>query len=207
MDEDIDYIDDAMDAEFFSNSARRSYQRFDPFQFYDDREFLQRFRFSKDEMRRLDALIRDKFDMSDRGHNVTPLQQLLVTMRFLATGCFQRVCADFMGVSTSSANRIIHRVCNMIAAMHKDFINFPQTDEEIRETKVGFYNYCRFPGVVGAIDCTHIPIQNPGGETAEIYRNRKGYHSLNVQVMSQKYIIYMYIALYEKPSLMTKKSL
>ena len=82
MDEDIEFIDDAMDAEFFNNSARRNYQRFDPFEFYDDREFLQRFRFSKDEMRRLDALIRDKFDMSDRGHNVSPLQQLLVTMCF-----------------------------------------------------------------------------------------------------------------------------
>ena len=56
---------------------------------------------------------------------MSPLQQLLVTMRFLATGCFQRVCADFMGVSTSSANRIIHRVSHMIASMHKDFISFP----------------------------------------------------------------------------------
>ena len=33
-----------------------------------------------------------------------------------------------MGASTSSANRIIHRVNNMIASMHKEFISFPQTD-------------------------------------------------------------------------------
>lgn len=40
-----------------------------------------------------------------------------------------------------------------------------------------------FPGVVGAVDCTHIPIQNPGGENAELFRNRKGWFSINVQLM------------------------
>ena len=41
MDEEFDYIGDAMDTEFFSNSARSNYQRYDPFQFYGDGEFLQ----------------------------------------------------------------------------------------------------------------------------------------------------------------------
>lgn len=41
-----------------------------------------------------------------------------------------------------------------------------------------------FPGVIGAIDCTHVPIQNPGGEDGELYRNRKGWFSINVQLMS-----------------------
>ena len=54
----------------------------------------------------------------NRGTNITPMEQLLVTMRYLATGCFQRVTADFVGVSTSSANRTIHRVCNIIAPSH-----------------------------------------------------------------------------------------
>ncbi|CAN7951954.1 unnamed protein product [Ixodes pacificus] len=41
-----------------------------------------------------------------------------------------------------------------------------------------------FPGVVGAIDCTHVPIQSPGGDHAELYRNRAGYFSINVQTAS-----------------------
>lgn len=32
------------------------------------------------------------------------------------------------------------------------------------------------------LDGTHIKIQSPGGNDAEIYRNRKNYFSLNVQV-------------------------
>ena len=69
-------------------------------------------------------LIRHKQETEhvDRGTNITPMEQLLVTMRYLATGCLQRVTVDFVGVSTSSANRIIHRVCNIKASSHKEYI-------------------------------------------------------------------------------------
>ena len=40
-----------------------------------------------------------------------------------------------------------------------------------------------FPNVIGCIDCTHIPIKSPGGDNGEVFRNRKGWMSLNVQVV------------------------
>jgi hypothetical protein len=46
-----------------------------------------------------------------------------------------------------------------------------------------FFQLSGLPGVIGAIDCTHVPIQSPGGQDAEIYRNRKGYFSINVQLI------------------------
>jgi hypothetical protein len=36
---------------------------------------------------------------------------------------------------------------------------------------------------VDAIVCTHIKIPSPGGENAELFRNRKGYFSINVQAV------------------------
>ncbi|XP_069192090.1 putative nuclease HARBI1, partial [Procambarus clarkii] len=44
-------------------------------------------------------------------------------------------------------------------------------------------NISRFPNVIGAIDCTHVPIKAPKVEE-NIYVNRKQYHSLNIQVVS-----------------------
>ena len=40
-----------------------------------------------------------------------------------------------------------------------------------------------FPGVIGAIDCTHIPVINPGGQDSARFVNRKGYYSVNTQVV------------------------
>jgi hypothetical protein len=36
-------------------------------------------------------------------------------------------------------------------------------------TKQGFFQIAGFPRVVGAVDCTHVSIQSPGGPTAELY--------------------------------------
>ncbi|XP_031358099.1 putative nuclease HARBI1 [Photinus pyralis] len=57
------------------------------------------------------------------------------------------------------------------------------TAEEQNLAISGFYQIAGFPGVLGAIDCTHIKIQSPGGEYAERFRNRKGYFSVNVQAV------------------------
>nr|CAH7762462.1 unnamed protein product [Callosobruchus chinensis] len=50
--------------------------------------------------------------------------------------------------------------------------------------QLSFYEKARFPRTVGAIDCTHIRIQSPGGEDAEVFRNRKGFFSVNTQIVA-----------------------
>lgn len=58
----------------------------------------------------------------------------------------------------------------------------PSTIEE-HERIINEFNMIKnFPGVIGAIDCTHIKIKKTGGNHAQFYINRKGSYSLNVQV-------------------------
>ncbi|XP_026736450.1 putative nuclease HARBI1 [Trichoplusia ni] len=59
----------------------------------------------------------------------------------------------------------------------------PITEDEQRQAALKFYDIARFPRIIGAIDCTHVRMKSPGGETAEIYRNRKGYFSINMQAI------------------------
>lgn len=87
------------------------------------------------------------------------MQQLLLTLRFLATGSFIISAGDFAGVSTTSAHRIMHRVTNAIARLRPRFIKFPTTENEIKKEQLEFYKISRFPRVVGCIDCTHIRVQ------------------------------------------------
>jgi nuclease HARBI1 len=111
------------------------------------------------------------------------MNQLLVALRFYATGTFQLVVGDTFGVSKSTICRTVHRVTRAIAELRDKYVRFPTTAEEQRSIMQLFYGKSRMPGVVGAIDCTHVSIQSPGGEDAEIYRNRKGYFSVNVQLV------------------------
>ncbi|KAJ3665473.1 hypothetical protein Zmor_000966 [Zophobas morio] len=109
---------------------------------------------------------------------------LLITLRFFATGSFLIVIGDFGGVHKSTVGKAINRVTRAIANLREEYIKFPQTEEEISIVQQGFYQLARFPRVVGALDCTHIKIKSPGGENAEIYRNRKNFFSLNVQTIA-----------------------
>lgn len=74
-------------------------------------------------------------------------------------------------------------VSTAIARMSNRYIHFPRTIEGKEELKLRFYRIARFPNVLGAIDCTHVRIESPGGPDAEEYRNRKGFFSWNVQVV------------------------
>ena len=51
----------------------------------------------------------------------------------------------------------------------------------VQPRKEQFYSLGRFPGVIEAIDGTHIPII-ASSEDEHLFVNRKGFHSINVQI-------------------------
>lgn len=114
---------------------------------------------------------------------------MLATLRFYATNGTQTSIGDYSGMSTTTANKIVHKVSAAIAALHTEYIKFPESHQEIRHEQDEFYKIARFPRVVGAMDCTHIrltfvPLRlEVGGDQAETFRNRKGYFSINVQTI------------------------
>lgn len=90
------------------------------------------------------------------------MNQLLLALRFYATGSFHRVCGDFSGVSVCTSCRIIKRVSRSIASLYKETIYMPRSSEEIQNNQLKFFSMHGFPSVVGCIDCTHVKIQSPG---------------------------------------------
>ncbi|CAB4010465.1 Hypothetical predicted protein [Paramuricea clavata] len=96
---------------------------------------------------------------------------------------FQEACGDLCDISQPSASCIIKRVSEAIAGLKKHYIQFPTADIP-PPIKLDFWRICAFPNVVGTIDCTHIKIPCPGGANAKLFRNRKGFFSVNVQAVS-----------------------
>lgn len=92
---------------------------------------------------------------------MSPINQLLTTLRFYSSAGHLSTLADFTGMAISSTSRIIKKVSEAIGRLHPVFINMPTPQECIRQQNK-FYRIASFPRVIGLVDCTHIRIQSPG---------------------------------------------
>uniref|UniRef100_A0A674MSP0 Putative nuclease HARBI1 n=1 Tax=Takifugu rubripes TaxID=31033 RepID=A0A674MSP0_TAKRU len=118
-----------------------------------------------------------------RSNPVPPHVQVLSVLGFLATGTFQRVLGDRVGISQPSISRALPRVLDGINQLATQYIKFPYTPQYQVTVKRGFHNIAGLPNTIGAIDCTHVSIKAPSPDSFP-YLNRKQYHSINVQLIS-----------------------
>lgn len=152
-------------------------------------KFLERYRISKAVTLKVLEEIQERLEYhNQRNYPLSSMHQLLIALRYYASGSFQLVMADNAGVSKATVCRTISKVSAAIGALRPNYINNLQ-QENIAEIKRGFYDLAHFPGVVGALDCTHIQIQSPGRNRGEAFRNRKGFFSINVQTVCDSKLI------------------
>lgn len=95
---------------------------------------------------------------------------------------FLSVNGDLFGVQKCTVSRIIKIVSRAIASLYNNYKKCP-SGHRIVEVQRALMQQSSLPGVVGLIDCTHIPIISPGGDNAELFRNRNGFFSINVQAI------------------------
>lgn len=96
---------------------------------------------------------------------------------------------DVVQISQSTISRIVFRVSCLIASNIRRYIKMPTSDQARSENRRLFKELGYGPGGIGlpsidgAIDCSHIRLTHTRFQNInEVFRNRKGYFSLNVQV-------------------------
>lgn len=143
-------------------SHRINKERLNAFEIYSDIEFRARFRVSKETVLYLDTVFGSTIKpLTKRSRPIQSVDQILLTLRFYATGSYQRVIGDLFNVEQPTVHRIVHRVTAKIAGMKPLYINMPTT-EEFPNVAHDFFSIAAFPRVIGAVDCTHIKINSPG---------------------------------------------
>lgn len=174
----VDYIDYLLDAPI----ARVVRDRRDPFVIFSNSEFRERFGFSKDSFLSLLDLIGPYLEHdTDRNFALSPRLQLLCGLRIFRTGSYQLIAGDLINVHRTTAGRALNNVINGLLALKPLYITMPNTQEQCSEKKRAFYRLGGFPNAIGAIDCSHIKILCPPGDNNELFRNRKGFFSINAQ--------------------------
>lgn len=148
---------------------------------YTNEELRSRYRFGRESIiyitNLLEASLRRK---TKRNNPLSVLQQVLIALRFYASGSFLQVVGDTVGVDKSTVSRVVTNVSLALVAKQQQFIKWPRDQQDLSKSKNMFYQRGGFPCVVGCVDGTHIRIQAPH-ENENGYVNRKGFHSINVQ--------------------------
>ena len=148
---------------------------------YTDEELRAGYRFGKESIQYITNLIEtDLRRKTNHNHALRPIDQLLIALRFYASGNFLQVIGDTVGVDKSTVSRAVHDVSQLLSAKQSMFIKWPTTAAVINENKNGFYRRRRFPGIIGCIDRTQIRIIAPSKNESD-FVNRKDFHSINVQ--------------------------
>ena len=121
---------------------------------------------------------------SDHNLALSPREQLLITLRYFATGAFFRMVADGHGPSEATVCRAVHRVTDAIIRHCPQAVSWPSDPRAITDIKHAFYQVAGISEVVGCIDGTHIPVCVPRAQR-EAFINRKGFPSINVMTVAR----------------------
>ena len=99
--------------------------------------------------------------------------QVLIALRYYASGSFLQVIGDTFGVDKTAASRVATGVSEVLWEKLGQFVQFPANTSSM---KAGVFEMAGFPGVIGCVDGSHIRIIAPAEDEPD-YVNRKGYHS------------------------------
>ena len=157
--------------------------RNNPLDSLDDKELVSKYRLPRNVIIDLiNVLHADLAHDTKRSNALSVHTQLLVSLRYYASGCFYLDTGDSHGVSKSSVSHSLHRVTEALCNRVGNYISFPMDEGSLRLLKSSFYEIANFPNVIGLVDGTAVPIKGPSIDD-HLYICRKGFHALNVQIV------------------------
>ncbi|KAJ8909604.1 hypothetical protein NQ315_003714 [Exocentrus adspersus] len=170
---------------------QRFHRRDDAFEVLSDQEFIKIFRLNKELTRHLINIVAPHMRQQTRISALSVTTKVLIALRFYGGGSYQVDVGSNINfaVSQPSVSRCIQELTEALnnEDIFNQIVQFPRTFEELAEIRLGFYRQYHIPGIIGAIDCTHVaiiaPPLNDENYPEYVYINRKRYHSLNVQLI------------------------
>ena len=167
--------------------------RENPIEDCSEKDFFDRYRLSKAGFLAVIDVVRPYLLTRVKRTNnpLSPEFQLLIALRFYASGDFQISNGDNFRVHKSTVCRILPRVTSAIASMAsvQKLIHYRACPETQRD----FYAKSGLPGITGAVDGVQINIRSGGGPVAEVYRNRHGDFALNAMGVCNQKLEFLYL--------------
>ena len=88
--------------------------------------------------------------MTQRNRAISTEEQLVIALRFFASGSFLQVIGDTHGYDKATVSRIVRRVSLALANKHETWVKFPTRMEDKNAIRAGMYEIAGFPCVIDA---------------------------------------------------------
>lgn len=124
------------------------------------------------------------------------LIRVACTLFKLAHGANMTVCSEMFAIGRSTVSMVLREVVNAINDTLRHQVMWP-SGQRLRETEAKNFQLCGLPGVVGAIDGTHVAISKPQVGAADYYYFKSGGYTLNCQAVvdSEKRFLDLYLGM------------
>lgn len=110
---------------------------------------------------------------------ITPAEQLMITLRFFATGMQFRGLEYTFRRGNSTISIIVSRVSKAIWSLHEKYLTLPSTTEEWINIANGFEQRWNMPFCIGALDGKLVRVRKPA-KSGSLYHDYKHHFSLNL---------------------------
>ena len=98
-----------------------------------DEELRSSYRFGQESIKFLVEILKDDLQrQTRRNHALSPTLQVLVALRFFASGSFLQIIGDTVGLPKSTVSRIVTDVLKSLVNKQEEFINFPTEPVEVQ---------------------------------------------------------------------------
>lgn len=114
---------------------------------------------------------------------------LLITLWKMSNGCVTfRQISDRFNIGMGTAHSIFYKTIKTICCLKKEIAWPSVSQQELVMERFQDSRENPFPYVVGCVDGTHLKILQPKLDPISYY-NRKGFHSINMQVRNEVCIL------------------
>uniref|UniRef100_A0A8C5LZJ8 DDE Tnp4 domain-containing protein n=1 Tax=Leptobrachium leishanense TaxID=445787 RepID=A0A8C5LZJ8_9ANUR len=130
---------------------------------------------------------------------IPPEEMLVITLRYLASGCSLKDLHYNFRIGRSTAGEIVRKVCQTIWHTMKDQCLPTPTHKACVEIAAGFWERANFPNCLGAVDGKHVRIVKPQ-QSGSLHQNYKHFFSIRLLAVADANYSFVYVGSYGKDS-------
>jgi len=151
---------------------------------YDDGRWVENFRMSKDGVRSLASILSPHLYKQDTNYRraIPVLVRVALALYKITQGATLLQVSEAFAVGKSMASYIIREFIVAVNVQLRNQIAWP-TGRRVTENMSDFKELCGLPGVIGAIDGTHIGIRKPSRAPEDYYYHKSGGYSIQAQAV------------------------